>query len=179
MGNSDHNLIKLDLPYGESTMKNLTLKKWAAIAEIIAAVAVIISLVFVVQSINQNTAAVQSTNDNFMYELQYARTREIVSSPGMAEIYLKIRSGEELTDVEQERFYWDKIQELSLWELGFNRNRDGLYDTDLWESWNRYYETEFTSQFPQEWWEESRSFYMQDFQDHVDAAYAVKANGNH
>lgn len=160
-------------------MKNLSLKKWAAIAEIIAAVAVIISLVFVVQSINQNTAAVQSTNDNFIYELQYARTREIVSSPEMAEIYLKIRRGEELTDIEQERFYWDKIQELSLWELGFNRNRDGLYDTELWESWNLYYETEFISQFPRERWEESRNFYMKDFQDHVDAAYAKKANGNH
>lgn len=159
-------------------MRKLTLKKWAAIAEIIAAVAVIVSLVFVVQSINQNTAAVQSTNDNFIYELQYARTRDIVSSPGMAEIYLKIRRGEELTAIEQERFYWDKLQELSLWELGFNRNRDGLYATDIWQSWNHYYETEFISQYPKEWWEEARYFYMQDFQDHVDAAYAAKANGN-
>ena len=159
-------------------MQKLTLKKWAAVAEIIAAVAVIISLVFVVQSINQNTAAVQSANDNFMYELQYARTRDIVSSPGMAEIYLKVRRGEQLSDVEQERFFWDKLQELSLWELGFNRNRDGLYATGLWEGWNQYYETEFTSQFSQEWWEESRRFYQQDFQDHVDAAYAAKVEGN-
>ena len=65
-------------------MQKFALKEWAAVAEIIAAVAVIISLVFVVQSINQNTAAVQSTNDNFIYDLQYARTRDIVSSPGMA-----------------------------------------------------------------------------------------------
>jgi len=67
---------------------------------------------------------------------------------------------------------------LSLWELGFNRNRDGLYATDIWESWNQYYETEFTSQFPQEWWEEARRFYQRDFQDHVDAAYASKKSSN-
>ena len=159
-------------------MKKLTLKKWATIAEIIAAVAVIVSLVFVVQSINQNTAAVQSTNDNFIYELQYARTRDIVSGPGKAEIYLKIRRGAELSDVDQERIYCDKLQELSLRELGFNRNRDGLYATDIWESWNHYYETEFISQFPKEWWEEARYFYMQDCQDHVEAAYASNKSSN-
>jgi len=155
-------------------MKNLTLKKWAAIAEIIAAVAVIISLAFVVQSINQNTAAVQSTNDNFIYELQYARTRDIVSSPGMAAIYVKVKRGDALSEVEQERFRWDKLQELSLWELAFNRHRDGLYAADLWEGWNQYYLVSFIPMFPEELWQESRSFYLEDFQKHVDTAYADK-----
>jgi hypothetical protein len=132
-------------------MRKLGLSEWASLAEIVATVAVVISLLFVVISLERNTATMQAINDNFIYELQYARTRDIVSSPGMASIYVKHRNGEELSAEEQERFFWDKMQELSTWELAFNRHRDGLFSTE---------------------WEEVRDFYLEDFQNHVDAVYA-------
>ena len=76
-------------------MKKLSLVEWSAVAEIIDTIVIVVSLLFVAYSVNQNTIAVQVTNDNFIYELQYARARDIVSSPGMAEIYVKIRRGAE------------------------------------------------------------------------------------
>jgi hypothetical protein len=128
----------------------------------------------VVYSINHNTAVMQASNDNFIYELQFARTRDIVSSPGMASIYVKHNRGEELSEVEQERFYWDKIQELSTWELAFNRHRDGLFSTEQWVAWNHYFEVSFTKQFSADSWAEVRDFYAEDFQSHIDAVYARK-----
>ncbi len=74
-------------------MSELNLIEWAAVSEIIGTAAIIISLVFVAYSVNQNTAAMQAGNDDFIYELQYARARDIVSSPGMASIYVKNREG--------------------------------------------------------------------------------------
>jgi hypothetical protein len=65
-------------------MRKLNLTEWAAVSEIIGTVAIVISLLFVAYSVNQNTAVMQASNDDFIYELQYARTRDIVSSPGMA-----------------------------------------------------------------------------------------------
>ncbi len=159
-------------------MKKLTLTEWAAVAEIFGTIVVVVSLLFVAYSVNQNTIAVQVTNDNFIYELQYARARDIVSSPGMAEIYVKIRRGTELSDVEEERFLWDKLQELSLWELAFNRHRDGLYSTQLWDGWDVYYSVSLLAQLPEESWQEAKRFYQHDFINHVDAAYAAKSDGN-
>ena len=155
-------------------MRKLGLSDWASLAEIVATVAVVVSLIFVVISLERNTATMQALNDNFIYELQYARTRDIVSSPGMAAIYVKHRNGEELSAEEQERFFWDKMQELSTWEIAFNRHRDGLFSTQHWDGWNNYFEASFIPQFSAERWAEVRDFYAEDFQDHVDAVYAEK-----
>ena len=159
-------------------MKKLTLIEWAAVAEIVGTVAVVVSLLFVAYSVNQNTAAVQTSNDNFLYELQFARTRDIVSAPGVAEIYLKVSKNEELTELEQQRFLYDKLQELSSWEMAFNRHRDGLYATESWIGWDNYYKVSLISQLPEEWWRNARDFYGPDFQSHVDAAYAGKEEGD-
>ena len=120
-------------------MRILKLTEWTAIAEIIGTIAVVVSLLFVVTSINHNTKVIQASNDNFIYELQFARTRDIVASPGMALIYTKVNRKMELSEEEQERFYWDKMQELSTWELAFNRHRDGLFSTAQWIGWNNYF----------------------------------------
>ena len=152
--------------------RNLT--EWAAIAEIIATVAVVVSLLFVANTVSQNTRAVQVQNDNFLYELQFARAREISANADLAEIYVKVINGDSLTEVERTRFIWDKYQELSTWELAFNRHRDGLYSDENWIGWDKYYQDFFLAQFPRDWWEEARIFYQQDFQEHVDAAYARK-----
>jgi len=153
-------------------MRKLSLSDCASLAEIVASVAVVVSLIFVVISLERNTAVMQASNDNFIYELQYARTRDIVSSPGMASIYVKHRNGEDLSAEEKERFLWDKLQELSTWELAFNRHRDGLFSTQLWEGWNKYFKVSFIPQFPADRWVEVRDYYAADFQSHVDAAYA-------
>ena len=155
-------------------MNKFSLTEWAALSEIIGTVAVVISLLFVVFSINHNTAVMQTTNDNFVYELQYARVRDIVGSPGMASIYVKLDQNEELTAEEQKRFYWDKIQEVGTWEIAFNRYRDGMFSSELWEGWNNYYIASLTNQFSVESWTKVRDWYAVDFRSHVDSVYARK-----
>ena len=94
----------------DDEVRKLSLSDWGSVAEIVATVAVVISLIFVVISLERNTAVMQASNDNFIYELQYGRVRDIVSSPGMASIYVKHRNGEDLSAEEKERFYWADLQ---------------------------------------------------------------------
>ena len=148
-------------------MRKLNLTEWAAVAEIIGTAALVISLLFVAYSINQNTAVMHASNDNFLYELQFARVRDIVSSPGMAAIYAKRNQNEDLSEEEQVRFYWDKIQELGTWEVAFTRHRDGMFSTEQWVGWNNYFELALTPQFPAKSWVEIRDWYEEDFRDHV------------
>ena len=155
-------------------MGKLNLNQWAAAAEIIGTTAIIISLLFVAYSINQNTAVTQAGNDNFIYELQYARIRDVVSSPGMASIYVKSRRNEELSEVEHERLYWDRLQELGTWEIAYKRHRDGLFSSTQWDGWNNFYIRDFSNRFSAESWEEIRDWYSEDFKSHIDAIYANK-----
>ena len=70
-------------------MTNLNLSEWAAVAEILGMMTVIISLLLVVRSISQNTAAMHTTNDNFIYERQDAIIATLVTDPSLAALQIK------------------------------------------------------------------------------------------
>ncbi len=155
-------------------MRKLNLAEWASLAEIIGTTAVVISLLILAYNINRNTVVMQASSENLLYELQFARGRDIVSSPGMALIYSKRKRNEELSEEELERFLWDKLQEVSGWEFAFTRHRDGLFSTQQWEDWDKFFEVSLTNELSKESWSEVRHWYSEDFRSHVDAVYAKK-----
>ncbi len=144
-------------------MRKLDLNQWAAISEIVASVGVILSILFLAYSINVNTVITQSANDNFLYELQFARVREITGNINLATIYTKLGQDIELSDVEQTQLRWDNLQQLGTWELAFVRHRDGVYADDRWEAWDQYFRLALLDTFPKQDWEEVRNWYEDDF----------------
>ena len=62
------------------------MNEWAAISEILGMMAVIVSLLLVVSSIRQNTAAMHTTNDNFLYQRQDAIVAALATNPSLAEV---------------------------------------------------------------------------------------------
>ena len=72
-------------------MRILSLSEWAAIGEIIGTVAVVISLLFVVFSLNQNTAAIHGSTENIIFEMHADLTNQFMLDPTLAEILVKMR----------------------------------------------------------------------------------------
>lgn len=149
------------------------LKEAAALFEIVASIAVIVSLVFVIQSINQNTLAIQSANDNVLYELQSQRLISATENPLLAEAITKFDRGEELDDQQQLIYRFWTMQGLNMWEMSFSRYKAGLLPHDQWESWNGMWFGSFPEWFPHDWWLGFRHEYGVAFRNHVDAAYAA------
>lgn len=150
----------------------MTLVEWAAIAEIVGMLAVIISLLLVVHSIRQNTSAMHTANDNFMYERQDAILTTLVADPSIAELYVKLQRKEELSVIEQKRMYNQLFRDLLMWELAFVRLWQGLFSPAQWDEWNSAYSSQFLDHFPSSWWADARQLVNKDFAAHVDALYA-------
>ena len=155
-------------------MKKLDLTGWAAISEIVGTVALVLSLIFVAYTINRNTLVMQTVNDNFVYQIQDERVRDIANNPELASITLKLRNNEELSEVERERMLSQHLREINMWELAHRRYKQGLYSPEQWHAWDGYYEVGFTTVLPEKWWEEVKDWYADDFVKHVDAVYARK-----
>lgn len=154
-------------------MGTLTLSDLAAVSEIIGMAAVIISLLLVVGSIRQNTAAMHIANDNFLYERQDAIVATLATDPSLAEISRKHDNKEELSEVEHIRMWNQLYRDLIMWEMAFARLKVGLFSVDQWREWNRVYSYQFLNQFPKSWWIETRHWLNEDFAAHVDAVYAA------
>ena len=153
-------------------MAKIDIKVFAASSEIVASIAVVISLLFVVYSINQNTAALQANNDNVLYEIQDEWLADVDTDGEFASIIVKYQADEELSEVEQIRYEFWIWRVLSLWELAFIRHRDGLLPPNQWDAWNISFENTLPSFLSGDEWREYRFGYGDAFVEHVDAVYS-------
>ena len=153
-------------------MRKLNLTDWASISEIVGTLAVVISLMFVVLSIDRNTAAVQVANENFLYELTDSYIEAVVSDPGLTAIYVKAGKGDALSDVDRFRVDMQMTRFMNRWNLAFDRHKDGMFDPEKWNMWNESFESSINVQYLREWWAESKSGYGLEFAAHIDSIIA-------
>lgn len=121
-------------------MKSRNLSEWAAVAEVVASVAVIVSLVFVGYSVRQNTAALQGSTENLIFERHTDLSMQFMLDPSLAELMVKMRGDEpHLTEIEAIR--WEKYQLnlLDIWALAFNRYHADLLAESEWLAWDGFF----------------------------------------
>jgi hypothetical protein len=155
-------------------VRKLNLSEWASIGELVGTFAVFASLLFVVYSINQNTAAIQGSTENILFERIGELSAQVIADPTLAAIIVKKREGvAELTQIEAVR--WEKYQLvlLDMWALGFNRHSRGLLGLDQWEAWDSYFVETFSAgaeRMPRDQWESLSYGYDVVFWAHVGAS---------
>jgi hypothetical protein len=121
-------------------MRKLDLSEWASLGELVGTLAVVVSLFFVVHSVNQNTAAIQGSTENLIFERHTELTTNFMLDPSLAAILAKMR-GENPTLSEVEAIRWEKYQLnlLDTWALAYNRYERGLLAPQQWNEWDRYF----------------------------------------
>lgn len=155
-------------------MRKLTLTEWASLGELVATVAVVISLLFVALTISQNTAALQGSSDNILFERHAELQNQFTDDPDLAAIMLKKRSDDpQLSEVEAIR--WEKYQGnlLDIWALAYMRYQEDLLSERQWQAWDTYFTDLFSTggeKLSRKVWDGYRSGFDPGFWAHVDAA---------
>lgn len=152
-------------------MRKLNLQNWAAIAEIVGTVAIIVSLVFVVHGLNQNTKALQVANLNQIYDRIDSVNSDLVSSPELASLYVKEVFGVDGLTAEEAQFAIVMRRELNQWEQFWFWKLDGVIDQAVWEEWDGYYAEYLSNHFSKELWNGIRKYCHPDFASRVDKIY--------
>jgi hypothetical protein len=102
----------------------MKLSDWANVAEIVGAVAVIVTLAYVAVQIEQNTE----------------QTELLITQPGLAKLVMEAeRNANVLSDEEQLLFYEFTTWRMATWELTYQEYVDGLLDEETWLAWDGYY----------------------------------------
>ena len=146
------------------------LKEYALLAEIIGAIAVVISLIYVGSGIRQNTSAIQVTNHQssialgmelgaWMRDAEFAETYE-----------LALRDFSQLTTVQKLQFDSYVGNELNIWEFGFYTHYSGMMSDEIWSGWDRWFRSEINQEsFRTLWLASKRVGYGEDFRIYVDS----------
>jgi hypothetical protein len=150
----------------------LNLSDLAALAEIIASVAVVISLLLVAYSIRRNTAEVELSNSNFLYQLDTQIGADLSGDTALAILIHKINQKETLTGAEKVQYVAFQERYLSVLELAWTQHKSGSLSDIDWHDWDKYLSDTVTGGLPEEWWLEIRGLYKYEFAKYVDSKYA-------
>jgi len=157
-----------------SHMPKLDLKEWAALGELIGTIAVVVSLGFVVFSLNQNTDALHGATENIVFELHADLANKFISDESLAAILVKKRSSDpQLTDIEAVRWEKYELNMLDIWTLAFTRYNRGLLSDEQWQAWDVYFTGFFLSgdgMIEYSRWQELEHGFSGDFWHHVNMA---------
>ena len=118
----------------------MKLSDWANVAEIVGAVAVIVTLAYVAVQIEQNTIAVEASTRQGRLDYGREQTELLITQPGLAKLVMKAeKNANDLNDEEQLLFYEFTTWRMATWELTYQEYVDGLLDEETWLAWDGYY----------------------------------------
>ena len=151
------------------------LDKLHKISEIVAAFAIVGSLIFVGLQMNQNTQAVEAQEDDSAYASWFALYQMVASTPDLADILVRGQSGglEALSEAEKMRFSNFYYGHFTAWEQNY---RTWVRDTSIWDIvWLRTSIDETikvregrNNRGSSELWAQTKQLYTQEFVAWVD-----------
>ena len=118
----------------------MKLSDWAHVAEIVGAVAVIVTLAYLAVQIEQNTIAVEASTRQGRLDFGRQQAELLITQPGLARLVMGAEQDTSaLNDEERLLFYEFTTWRMATWELTYLEYIDGLIDEELWLAWDGYY----------------------------------------
>ncbi len=129
------------------------LQEYALVAEIIGAVAVVISLIYVGVGVRQNTAAVQVANHQAIVAMDTEKNTWLRDQK-FAAIYETARSNfDQLSPVESRQYLTFVADTLNAWEFAFITHENGAMADNIWNGWDGFYRSELETKAFSSFWE--------------------------
>ena len=152
-------------------MNKLTLRDWAAVAEIAGTIGVVVSLLMVVYSLNQNTVAISGQGVNEIYDGYREMQLAMIENPEMVMIVKRgMTDHDSLSEREQELYRLYVAMNLDMWDRLTTREKEGLISPESSEAWHAYFR-EWTSRYVSRalWEKEKWGWPAGRFQQQVEA----------
>jgi hypothetical protein len=155
------------LVLGVRIMTMTRLERLAQLAQVVAAAAVVVSLLFVGSQIRENTRAVQRTNALSSLSLghdwdAWLRDREFASTYDTG-----IRDYSSLSGADKLQFDRYIGQGLNIWEFAYYSTNAGTMDKETWGAWDRFFRSQLGHDSWRLVWNDISDAYGSGFQVHV------------
>lgn len=146
-----------------------SLRDYALAAEIIGAIAVVVSLIFVGLSVNQNTRAVMVANHQALVAMDQDTTNWF-QDPAFAATWEIARTDVDgLSPIEWRQVFSYTAGKFNAWEFAFLTHDSGMMADNIWDGWNAHYRTVLIDPIGERFWSLERESFSPAFRRYVDA----------
>jgi len=147
----------------------MTIEQVYLLAQIIAAIAMVTSLIFVGFQLRQNTEQIRIASVQTYYEISTGHLAHTINHPALMEIFLKGFSDlDKLTNLERHRLNALYSQITKGYQVLQYQHSKKVLNTELWESAQNHLADILVSDAYQEFWKTRKHHYNIKFQEYVD-----------
>jgi hypothetical protein len=148
----------------------MTLVTAGLIAEVVAAIAVVVSLWYLAVQLKQNTE-LERANLEVQLGLKWAEGHDnMIQNPGLAKAYdLAGRNWTELSDEYVRAYMWFVAKSFHVLEGMYRQYQRGLLTEDVWEPFDRYIFGALQIEAVLGWWQSDGALVSKEFKDHVES----------
>jgi hypothetical protein len=127
----------------------MTLTELGALGEFVAAIAVLITLVYLALQVRQGNVHARSQTRQRMVEQAERELYRVIEDPVILKCFLK---EDPLTEEEKIKIVFWLLASLRQREYEWFQYRDGNIDREVWETYQRLLLTHLTTPRTREWW---------------------------
>jgi hypothetical protein len=148
------------------------LRKYALLAEIVGAIGVVISLIYVGVGVRQNTEAVQVANHQALVAMDMDKNawlRDIEFSA----IYVNAREDfTKLSPVQLRQYLTFAADTVNAWEFVFITHKSGAMEDTIWDGWDGFYRSELKTAAYRRLWRDRGANFSPEFSAYVNSVLA-------
>ena len=152
-------------------MKKL-LEEYALAAEIIGAIAVVISLIYVGTSVNQNTNAILVSNHQALVAMDMDKNTWL-RDPEFASIYeIAVEDVSKLSPVQSRQYSTFLADTFNAWEFAFITHNNEMMEDNIWDGWDGFYRLSLKHKGHKWFWNQGKEGFSPEFRLYVDSILA-------
>ena len=150
----------------------MTLQELTGIAEILGALGVIASLVFVGWQIRENTVATKAHMHELVTQTYLAWLNSAIANPEAYAAGIQTTEADfsNLSAAEKTCLFGTALGFFKQFELMYVQNRKGIMDRDIWDAWRVYILMYFHQPGIQVWWKARQDAFVPEFREFLDSS---------
>lgn len=166
---------------GEVVVKRERIEVAALIAEVIGAVAVVISVVYLAFEISDSTREMRNQSHFNALSMGQRPVEILLADSDLAAIVEQgYRDPDALSAADRHRFMMYELMEINAWEYYFYADREGVISRNLWVGADSYYRSlGRNNPGTRQYWDEYRHIYDEPFATYADGFLAADADAQH
>jgi hypothetical protein len=155
----------------------MSLEDLGNIGEFVAAVAVVVSLLYLAVQIRQNTQSVRSSTHQDATATAVHVLLGVIQTPGSAEILARGREGlTPLTDAERIAFTRLYFAIFRSYANLFYQYKRGMLEAEIWDGYEYVIRSSLAHSGVREWWREWEGGFSASFRSHIEQLQGNEAD---
>ena len=157
----------------------MALEQAAYLADIVGAILIVVSLVYVARQLHQNTELARVSAGSQQVQRDFDITESMIANRELAEIWVKGESDfDDLDNVDQRRLIFFERRAIIWWHHNFNMNERGLVSSSEWQAQLGIIRAVARRGSVQASWAVFRDGFAKPFRDFLDEQLASGSLGN-